>query len=132
MFKAIPFEADKHYELALSWWKAHNWPQVPPLEALPPTGVVVEYEGKPVSMAWLYKTDGPATWLHFLVSDRYAPKDIRGVAVDHVIKTCELISRELGFTQLWACTQIKRSKKRYEDLGFVEADVNTTHYVKGL
>lgn len=132
MFKAIPFVPEEHYELVTSWWKAHKWPVIPPLEALPPTGVVVTYEDKPVAMAWLYKTDGLATWLHFLVSDRYALRGIRGKAVDHVINTCEMISKEFGYKTMWACTQLKRSMKRYEDLGFVKADENTTHFVKGL
>lgn len=133
MFKAIPFVPEEHYELAVSWWKQYKeWKVVPPLESLPPTGVVVTYEDKPVAMAWLYKTDGPAMWLHFLVSDRYAPREVRGAAVDHVIQTCAMMGKELGFTQLWACTQIKRSMKRYVDQGFIIADEKTTHFVKGL
>lgn len=130
MFAAIPYDEHAHYAVAAEWWRQHNWPATPNASGLR-SGVVVTFHEKPVAMAWVYRTDGPACWLHWLVSDRYADRRIRGAAVDHVIEACEMLAKGWGYTQLWACTSIRRSMKRYADHGYLECD-KTTMFMKEL
>lgn len=133
MYKAVPYIADEHYDVAAKWWKDHKWKNLPPKDYLPTDGIVVLYGNKPVAMAWLFLTsNAKSAWLHFLVSDRSVDKVVRNLAIDYVIENCCMLAKGLGYNVIWACTKFARSKKRYLDLGFIEGDTNTTHYIKGL
>jgi hypothetical protein len=132
MFKAVPYIQEVHYPVALTWWKAHGWTHAYPAENLPPVGIVVELDDKPVAMAWLYQTDAALAWMFWLVSDRYADKEVRNKAIDHLIDAMELAAKKLGYKELWINTNIRRMEKRLSDHKYLPNDRNTTFYMKGL
>lgn len=132
MFKAVPFSVDAHYAIAKRWWKEHGWPFAVETWELSPTGIVIEYDGVPITMAWLYKTDGSAAWLHWFISNRYAEKSVRDAAINHLIETSRMMAKGWGFRQLWTTVKLKRLTGRLVGKGFRKADDGMTNMVMEL
>lgn len=123
--KVEMYEEHKHYNIAVQWWKEWKWDVLPP-DFLPAIGSVATYEDKPVSMAWLYKTDSKWCLMEFFISDKSAKKEIRSDAIDLNIKHLLYVAKKLGFEAVHSMVQVKRLIKRLEDAGFAsEGNVTT-------
>jgi len=132
MYKAIPYDQDVHYAIALQWWKDLGWKKYPTPIELPPTGVVIQYNDQPLSMVWIAKGDGVACWVTWFVSDRYSEKDIRDKSIDHLIETCIMLVKGWGYRQLITLTSMLKMKKRFAKFGFRLGDVKQAIYIKEL
>ena len=69
-----PWDRDKDYHTLVKWWTQWEFGVVP-RECLPPAGVIVEVDGKPVCAAGLYKgEDTQFGFMEWVVTDKFADK----------------------------------------------------------
>jgi len=108
------------YELISGWFIGHGWDAkgVPPQEFLPATGMIVEIEGKPAAVGFLYLTNSSLGVLEWTATDptlgimgfkalgylidhlMVAARDCNMKAVMHFTKPeiAKHFARRLGFT----------------------------------
>ena len=58
----------EQYDMITHWWEGHNWVPVPEI-FLSKTGLIVEDEGVPRAVIWLYRTDSPVMMGEWLVTN---------------------------------------------------------------
>jgi hypothetical protein len=114
------------YNMLSVWWNAHKWPPMPE-QFLPPTGRVVEINGKPVCAGFLYKTDSAFAWLEWLVSDPSSGKMERSQALDSLIAALISDAQALGFQAIHTSARHPGLIDRYQAHGFVLADSQMTN-----
>lgn len=132
MLSARPINNDQDAEIAKKWRKEHGWKAEVPLHILPANGMVVEHGGEPVAMAWLVRTDTPVAWIHWMVSNRYADKEVRNSAIDYLMRSLEALAFGLGYEQLLTWTLHNATRSRFKRLKYMKADDKATVYMKGL
>ena len=66
------WDRDKDYDTLVKWWRAWEFGVVPK-ECLPPAGVMVEEDGKPVCAGGLYVGEGTQFgFMEWIVTDKNA------------------------------------------------------------
>jgi len=118
---SIPFEGKYHIPLLEGWFADHGQ-EVPPWDLMPPTGLVIIYDGKPVCAGFLTKTDANLAIHTNYVSDKYSAKALRSMCLDHLCECLDKIAASEGFKMICASTAHPSMAKRYEAMGYV-----TTH-----
>ena len=69
-----PWDRNKDYDTLVKWWKQWEFGVVPK-ECLPPEGVVVEMDGKPICASGLYVGEGTQFgFMEWVVSDKEAER----------------------------------------------------------
>ena len=67
-----PWNRDKDYDTLVQWWRDWEFGVVPK-ECLPPDGIVVEHDGKPVCAGGLYIGEGTQfAFMEWIVTDKSA------------------------------------------------------------
>lgn len=126
MVKARKFDLSKDYDTICKWWKEHG-SYAPMREHLPPTGIMVENNEKPVCAGFLYNTDAKICVMEFLISDSKASKEDRDSGLSCLIQILRDLALERGYTAIYNSTGIVKFISRLKEAGFVEADKNQTH-----
>ena len=119
------------YEVLKGWWDEWKFP-APPLEYLPPVGLIVESEEGPLAAGFLYKTDTPIMWIEWLVSNPKADKMVRGPAVDLCIDTLCFSASTLGAGIVFTSVGSHPLEHRLLKNGFTLGDKNVTQMFRRL
>lgn len=131
MFKAVPFEPDKHYPIAKRWWIHHGWALAPELWELSPDGIVVTFNDEPVAMVWLFESKrSPHACAQWFIAARNVSKEVRNHAIDHLIDAAEIVAKGWGVKQLGLPVKNRRLVKRLCDKGFRVGDRGMSYALK--
>lgn len=96
MIKVRKFESND-YEMVVSWWKAYEWPSIPPLDSLPTDGFISYEDDKPLAVGFVYIIENaPWTLLTWMTTNRVYNKDKRIQGLNEVIKEGKNFSKLLG------------------------------------
>lgn len=120
------------YPLFVDWWKAWDFPPVA-IEMLPPCGVVVTHKDKPVAATWVYSMyQTPIAWMEWIISDKSAPKELRGEAVNRCIDTALFSAKMIGHSVVFTSVKNQVLQGRLEKHGFVSGDTGVTQMIKRI
>ena len=122
------WDRNNDYDTLVSWWKAWEFGIVPK-ECLPPDGIIVEQDGKPLCAGGLYI--GVVTefaFMEWIVTD----KNAESRKIHQALRICidELINlgKSKGMKLIYTATKEQALQKRYEkyhNMVLTESDVRT-------
>jgi len=126
--RARVWDRDKDYDTLKSWWQDWEFGVVPK-ECLPPDGIVVEAQGRPVCAAGLYKGEGTQFgFMEWIVTDKRAnPRDIH-VCLKKCIDSIMEMAKAKGMKLVYTATKEQSLHKRYtkyHDMTLTESGVKT-------
>jgi len=120
------FSYDEHYGIIEKWWIAsRSYP--PKREHLSATGILVEADGKPACVGFIYRTDSKICIFEFVVSNPEIGKEQRDAALTFLIESAKEWAKSNGFTLIYCSIGIQKYINRLEESGFIKADTNQTH-----
>lgn len=126
MVEVRKFDLLKDYVTLQKWWNEYgSFAPIP--DHLPPTGVIVEIEEKPVCAGFLYNTDAKICVMEFLICDPQINKENRDLGLNRLIEVLRDLAISRGYTAIYSSTGIPKFIGRLKEQGFVEADKNQTH-----
>jgi hypothetical protein len=111
----IPYDPGAHFEQVLRWMEA--WGQTISPDALPTTGFIVPG----IAAGFLYRTDSSIAWIEGLVASRDISAEIRGLALDEIVRALRAEARRSGFKILLGYTQLQAVVDRALRHGFKHA-----------
>lgn len=110
------FDLDDDYATVSKWFESWGWPPMPK-QFLSTTGIIVSNGGVDICAAWLYKTDSAACWAEHYISNREAPKELRGGAVQFLIEKLIEEGKNKGFQLMMSSVKQKGLIKKLLDAG---------------
>lgn len=111
----IPYDPGAHFGQVFRWMQA--WGQPLSLDALPTTGFIIPG----VAAGFLYRTDSSVAWIEGLVASRDVSAEIRGKALDQIVRALRAEARRSGFKILLGYTQFQAVVDRALRHGFEHA-----------
>ena len=119
---------EKDYPTLVKWWKDWEFGVVPK-ECLPPDGVIVEVDGKPVCAGGLYVGVGTQFgFMEWIVTDKSAePRNVHKclkLCIDSIMK----LAKDRGIRLVYTATKEQALHKRYtkyHDMVLTESNVKT-------
>jgi len=122
------WDRNNDYDTLVSWWKAWEFGIVPK-ECLPPDGIIVEQDGKPLCAGGLYIGVGTEfAFMEWIVTD----KNAESRKIHQALRMCidELINlgKSKGMKLIYTATKEQALQKRYEkyhNMVLTESDVRT-------
>jgi hypothetical protein len=122
------WDRDKDYDTLVKWWTQWEFGTVPK-ECLPPDGIIVEVDGKPVCAGGLYVCDGTAFgFMEWIVTDKEAePRNVHKclkLCIDSIMK----LAKDKGMKLVYTVTKEQALHKRYtkyHDMVLTESNVKT-------
>jgi hypothetical protein len=123
----------KDYETLVEWWKQHEFGIVP-LEVLPPDGIIVEHENKPICAGGLYLGVGTQfAFMEWIVGDKTANKRQLHSGLKLCIDALFDLAREKGMKLVFTTTGEEALQKRYEKYhGMTLTENSVKTYLKDL
>lgn len=120
------FDKEKDYEMLCDWWKVHG--SYAPMQChLPPTGVVTEIDGEPISAGFLFNTDARICVIEFIICNPKVSKEKRDKGLNNLILFLRDLALKIGYNAIYNSTGIPKFIGRLKEAGFIEADKNQTH-----
>lgn len=122
------YDAQRHYPLIASWWKARGSASLP-AGVLPPTGSITMQGSTPVAACLVWLTNAQAAYLAFPVS---APElDARTAyrAVSLAIEGAIAIAREAGCQMIWATTASRGIDRLYGRAGLTRTSQQGNYFM---
>ena len=123
-----PWNRETDYDSLVQWWKDWEFGVVPK-ECLPPDGIIVELDGKPVCAGGLYIGEGTQfAFMEWIVTDKSA--EARNVhnclkmCIDSIMELAKKRSIKLVYTATKEQALHKRYTK-YHDMVLTESNVKT-------
>ena len=122
------WDRDKDYDTLVKWWTQWEFGTVPK-ECLPPDGIIVEVDGKPVCAGGLYIGEGTQfAFMEWIVTDKEAEsrnvhKSLK-LCIDGIMK----LAKDRGMKLVYTATKEQALHKRYEkyhDMVLTESNVKT-------
>ena len=115
------FDRAEHGEILERWFA--DWGQKhPPWDLVPPTGVIVYFNGAPVCCGFLCKTDTKLAIITNYISDKFCDKKIRRECLNSLTVKLDDLAVQLGFRMICASTAMKSMAERFKNMGY-----ETTH-----
>lgn len=121
----------KDYDVISAWWKARNWPVIPP-RSLPKLGLIASFEDQPICAGFIYETDSNFCLFEWIISNPEASSYVRGLCLDALFQDAEFLGKELGFHHMITMTSHEKLIERAKKFGFKVTDEHVTHLVKEL
>jgi hypothetical protein len=122
------YNASKHYEDCVIWWKLREFPVVPQA-MLSHTGFVVEG----VAACWYYPVFGSGfCYLGFPVTNPSVDKEKRDQALDLIMENIIDTTKKLGYKYLITTTGLDVMRNKFNKHGFVLGDQNIDQFIKRL
>ena len=123
-----PWNRDNDYDTLVQWWKDWEFGVVP-RECLPPDGIVVEHDGKPVCAGGLYIGEGTQfAFMEWIVTDKSAEArtvhNCLKLCIDSIMELAKKRSIKLVYTATKEQALHKRYTK-YHDMVLTESNVKT-------
>lgn len=122
------WDLDKDYETLVKWWKQWEFGIVPK-ECLPPAGILVENNGKPVCAGGLYIGLGTKfAFMEWIVTDKGADRKTAHRCLKSCIDAIIEMAKERGIKLVYTATKEKSLHKRYikyHDMVLTESNVKS-------
>jgi hypothetical protein len=118
------------YVLLCSWWLAWGW-AAPAPAMLPPTGYIVEVEGKPVLAGFLYQADSALGWVEWVIGNP-AFRLERKQALPALLEAIAVEAKRRGIQALFTSSNHPGLIEGYKAAGFGITDQNVTHLIRRL
>jgi len=123
-----PWDRDKDYDTLVKWWTQWEFGTVPK-ECLPPAGIIVEVDGKPVCAGGLYIGEGTQfAFMEWIVTDKTAePRNVHKslkLCIDGIMG----LAKDRGMKLVYTATKEPALHKRYQkyhDMVLTESNVKT-------
>lgn len=124
----VEFNKEEHYSFVADWWSFYYEGDTIPKECLPDSGAVIIYKGKPVAIAFLYKTNAKIAQMHFTIADPAMGAGRRVFFIRKAVAACIEMAKEWldGKGFIWTCTDNAVVGRVYTENGMEcpgEADV---------
>ena len=111
--KARLWNIDKDYETLVKWWKQWEFGQVPK-ECLPPDGIMVEVDGKPICAGGLYIGVGTKfAFMEWVIMEDFKSPRIVHKALNLCITRILDLAKSKGMRLVYTATTQKGLHKRY-------------------
>ena len=126
--KSRLWNRSKDYDTLVRWWRQWEFGVVPE-ECLPPDGIVVEHEGKPVCAGGLYIGLGTQfAFMEWIVTDKQADSKIVHKALRLCIDDIMQLAEKMNCKLVYTATKEPGLQKRYQKFHkmiLAESDVKT-------
>lgn len=125
--------ADAHlYPMFAGWWVEHNTAATP-IGILPKCGILLEENGLPVAVCWLYMDNSVgAAWVAWLTTR----PDLKGRDSVHYLNilmgAVEVVAKGMDYGLLFTMAKSKGLKRWFERFGFTANHSGMTQLFKGL
>ena len=124
---------EKDYEILSEWW-LFWWKTKVPRKMLPDNlsdGVMIEYNGIPVSAGFIYATSSRYLyWMEFIISSpTFRDKKLRKEALDFNIKVLIDIAKRGGALTIFSSIHHKGLISKCVENGFIETDKGMTNLI---
>jgi hypothetical protein len=104
---------DKDYPILVKWWTDWKFGTVPK-ECLPPDGIMVEIDGKPICAGGLYIGVGTQfAFMEWIVTDQQADKRAVHKSLKMCIDAIMELAESKGMKLVYTATKEKELHKRY-------------------
>ena len=134
--RTIDKEADgriSHADYAhlCAWWKARA-PRAPEREVLPTLGIIAEFNGRPIAVAFAYldATGSGVAWLGWMATDPQAPKIRAGLALHRALEFLQEECGRLNYWLMWATLGDSSFIRFMENRGYTAAERHLCHLFK--
>ena len=123
-----PWDRDKDYDTLVKWWTDWEFGMVPK-ECLPPDGIIVEVDGKPVCAGGIVHRRRNTVRFHGMDSDRQEaePRNVHKclkLCIDSIME----LAKDKGMKLVYTATKEQALHKRYQkyhDMVLTESNVKT-------
>lgn len=116
-----------HYPTIKNWANKRRF-NLPPIEQLPPTGLIGFIDAAPIAACFLSKTDSYSAILVGLITDPdFLDGKERKMLGDILMKRLVNAAKEAGLS-IFCWTFIDKMKSRLTDIGFKKTEENATFY----
>ena len=123
-----PWKRDTDYDTLVGWWNQWEFGVVPK-ECLPPDGVVVEENGKPICAGGLYKGEGTQFgFMEWIVVDKNADQRLAHNGLKMCIDGIMQLAKDKQIKLVYTATKEQALHKRYtkyHNMVLTESDVKT-------
>lgn len=125
-------DLNKDYETLSSWWTQRNHVIITK-DFLSDYGVLASKNGKDLAAMWLYPVVS-TKWcmVRFPIANPDTTKAERDAAMDLIINTLHLISKDMGYKYMFCTTNHPGLIKRLKSFGFVGDSENCINFWGGL
>ena len=111
--KHRPWNIEQDYNTLVQWWTDWEFGTVPK-ECLPPDGIMVEIDGKPICAGGLYIGVGTQfSFMEWIVADKNANKRDVHKALKMCIDAIMELAKSKGMKLVYTATKEKELHKRY-------------------
>ena len=122
------WDRDKDYDTLVKWWADWEFGKVPK-ECLPPAGIVVECEGKPICAGGLYVGEGTQFgFMEWIVTDKQADSRKVHSALKLCIDSIMKLAKDRELKLVYTATKEQALHKRYtkyHNMMLTESNVKT-------
>ena len=122
------WDRDKDYDTLVKWWAEWEFGKVPK-ECLPPAGIVVECEGKPICAGGLYVGEGTQFgFMEWIVTDKQADSRKVHTALKLCIDSIMKLAKDRKLKLVYTATKEQALHKRYtkyHNMVLTESNVKT-------
>ena len=122
------WDRDKDYDTLVKWWAEWEFGKVPK-ECLPPAGIVVECEGKPICAGGLYVGEGTQFgFMEWIVTDKQADSRTVHSALKLCIDSIMKLAKDRELKLVYTATKEQALHKRYtkyHNMMLTESNVKT-------
>ena len=122
------WDRDKDYDTLVKWWAEWEFGKVPK-ECLPPAGIVVECEGKPICAGGLYVGEGTQFgFMEWIVTDKQADSRKVHSALKLCIDSIMKLAKDRKLKLVYTATKEQALHKRYtkyHNMMLTESNVKT-------
>jgi len=122
------WDRDKDYDTLVKWWAEWEFGKVPK-ECLPPAGIVVECEGKPICAGGLYVGEGTQFgFMEWIVTDKQADSRKVHSALKLCIDSIMKLAKDRELKLVYTATKEQALHKRYtkyHNMMLTESNVKT-------
>ena len=122
---------DKDYSIIKNWWKEYDWTS-PPKDCLPPDGIIVEYENKPVCCTGIYFAIGcKFAYMEWVLVDKNQDSKIRYECLKKCIDSIFKLAKLKKYKLIGHTTSESKLYDRYEkDHSMIKVDPDLTGFLK--
>ena len=107
------WNVEQDYDTLVQWWTDWKFGTVPK-ECLPPDGIMVEIDGKPICAGGLYIGVGTQfAFMEWIVTDKNADKRIVHKSLKMCIDAIMELAKSKGMKLVYTATKEKELHKRY-------------------
>ena len=130
--KARKWNLDTDYKYLVEWWKQHEFGIVPK-NCLPPTGIIISQDNKPICAGGLYFTGTKIAFIEWIVVNKKTGLKITHNALKLCIEELIKMAKKNNIDLLYTVTADKSLQKRFIKYhGLSVAEKKATTFMKNI